>query len=202
VRFLQELSTPYRAEGPNLDGKLTDWEEVPVLKLGNDSRSGAQLRSFYDARYLYLAITVPNLQAAEAKESGFSDEIQIGMARRISDTDFAGDLLRLGLNSNSEQANDRTPGRKAEGTIPGVRSVCRAEALRTTYEVAVPLRLVRSLKAIEGGGLVVDLSFPTPEETAEIAETPEPNVNTFSYRIRYGSDSLVPVYFVELNLER
>jgi hypothetical protein len=65
-----------------------------------------------------------------------------------------------------------------------------------------PLRLLKSLKAGEGSRLVLDLSFPAPENVAEAMEPPEPNVNTFSYRVRYGSDSLVPVHFVELNLQR
>jgi hypothetical protein len=58
------------------------------------------------------------------------------------------------------------------------------------------------LKPSEGGRLVLDLSFPPPEKTAETMEPPEPNVNAFSYRVRYGSDSLVPVHFVELNFQR
>jgi len=202
VRFLQELSTPYRATAPVLDGKLADWDQVPVLRLGKDSQPQAELRSSYDAQNLYLAVSVPRSDVDEAKESGFSDEVQIGMARRRSDTDFGGDLLRLGLNSNSEKVTDRTPGRKAEGAIPGVRSVCRAEALRATYEIAIPLRLLKSLKANEGGRFILDLSFPVPEEATETEEPSEPSVNTFSYRIRYGSDSLVPIYFVELNLQR
>ena len=202
VRFLQELSTPYRATAPVLDGKLGDWGQVPVLKLGKGSQPEAELRSSYDAQNLYLAITVPKFEAGEAKESGFSDEVQVGMARRLSDTDFGGDLVRLGFNSDSLEANDRTPGRKVEVTIPGTRSVGRTEGLRTTYEITVPLRLLKSLKVGEGGRFILDLSFPAPEDTAETTEPSEPNVNTFSYRVRYGSDSLVPIYFVELNLER
>jgi hypothetical protein len=160
------------------------------------------LRSSYDAQNLYLALTVPKFDADEAKESGFSDEVQIGMARRISDTDFGGDLVRLGFNSDSLEANDRTPGSKVQAAIPGTRWVGRTKGLRTTYEIAIPLRMLRSLKAGEGGRLILDLSFPAPEDVAETREPPEPNVNTFSYRVRYGSDSLVPVYFVELNLQR
>ena len=202
VRFLQELSAPYRATAPVLDGKLGDWGQVPLIKLGKGSQPEAELRSSYDTQNLYLAITVPKCDADEAKESGFSDEVQIGMARRLSDTDFGGDLVRLGFNSDSLEANDRTPGRKVEAAVPGTRSVGRTEGLRTTYEIAVPQRLLKSLKAGEGGRLILDLSFPAPEDTAGTTEPPEPNVNTFSYRVRYGSDSLVPIYFVELNLER
>jgi hypothetical protein len=202
VRFIQEVSTPYRVKAPVLDGKLLDWEGIPALKLGEDSQPEAELRSCYDARNLYLALTVPKFEADEAKESGFSDEIQMGMARRLGDTDFGGDLLRLGFNSDAKEARDRTPGRKAEAAIPGAKSVCRTEELRTTYEIGMPLRLLKGLKAGEGSRLILDLSFPVPEQGAENKEPSEPSVNTFSYRIRYGSDSLVPVYFVELNLQR
>jgi hypothetical protein len=202
VRFLQELGTPYRAMAPVLDGQLEDWGQVAVISLGQGSQPQAELRSSYDAQNLYLALTVPKFEADEAKESGFSDEVQIGMARRISDTDFGGDLVRLGFNSDSLEANDRTPGSKVQAAIPGTRCVGRTKGLRTTYEIAIPLRLLKSLKAGEGGRLILDLSFPAPEDVAETVEPSEPNVNTFSYRVRYGSDSLVPVYFVELNLQR
>ena len=202
VRFIQEMRTPYRPTAPVLDGRLSDWEGVPALKLGEGSQPEAELRSSYDPQNLYLALSVPTFEDDEAKESGFSDEVQIGMARRLSDTDFGGDLLRLGFNSDTQEARDRTPGRKREAAIPGAKSVCRTGDLRTTYEIALPLRLLRSLKAGEGSRLVLDLSFPVPEHETETKELSEPGVNTFSYRIRYGSDSLVPVYFVELNLER
>jgi len=202
VRFLQELNTPYRGTAPVLDGQLEDWAQVPVISLGQGSQVHDELRSSYDAQNLYLALTVPKFEADEAKESGFSDEVQIGMARRLSGTDFGGDLVRLGFNLDSLEANDRTPGSKVQAGIPGTRCVGRTKGLRKTYEIAIPLRLLKSLKAGEGGRLILDLSFPTPENAAESMESPEPNMNTFSYRVRYGNDSLVPVHFVELNLQR
>jgi hypothetical protein len=202
VRFLREMSTPYRVTAPVLDGKLSDWEGVPVLKLGGSPQPEAELRSSYDEQNLYLALTVPEFEVDEAKESGFSDEVQFGMARRLSDNDFGGDLLRLGFNSDTPEARDRTPGRKPEAGVPGAKSACRTEDRRTTYEIAMPLRLLKSLKAGEGSRLVLDLAFATPEGGSEAKVPTEPNLNSFSYRIRYGSDSLVPVYFVELNLER
>jgi hypothetical protein len=51
-------------------------------------------------------------------------------------------------------------------------------------------------------GLILDLSFPVPDGGADVMEPRDPNVNTFAYRVRYGNDSLVPVYFIELTLER
>jgi hypothetical protein len=184
-----------------MDGRLSDWEGVPAVKLGGDLSSKADLRSGHDGLNLYLALTVPEFEADEAKESGFSDEVQIGMARRLSDTDFGGDLLRLGFNSDTSDARDRTPGHKLEASVLGTRSACRTEDQRTTYEIALPLRLMKNLADGEGSRLVLDLAFPSPEGDDATKTFAEPIANSFSYRIRYGSDSLVPVYFVELNLE-
>jgi 3',5'-cyclic AMP phosphodiesterase CpdA len=201
VRFLQEMSATFRRTAPVLDGALSDWEQVPLLRLGRGSKPEAGLRSCYDAQNLYLALTVPKCDDDEAKESGFSDEIQLGLARPLNDTDFGGDLLRLGFNCDAKEAMNRTPGRKSETAMPGAKSVCRTEGGRTTYEICLPLRMLRGLKAGAGNRLILDLSFPVPESEAQSEDPPEPTVNSFSYRVRYGSDSLVPVYFVELNLE-
>jgi hypothetical protein len=199
VRLVQSIKTPYRAAAPLLDGNLDDWKDVPVLKLSEPSQPESELRSCYDARNLYLTLTVPKFDADEAKESGFSDEIQLGMARRLSNTDFGGDLLRLGFNSDSPEAKDRTPGHKPEAAIRGASSFCRTDRERTIYEITLPLQLLKNFKAGEGSRLVLDLSFPVPESGRPNLEPTEPNVNSFSYRVRYGNDSLVPVYFVELN---
>jgi len=75
VRFLQEMQTEYRQSAPALDGKLSDWNGVPALRLGEGSQSAAELRSCRDEQNLYLALTVPRFDAAEAKESGLSDEV-------------------------------------------------------------------------------------------------------------------------------
>ncbi len=200
VRFLQETSSPYRETAPALDGRLAEWGNVPALKLGGGSLPEAELRSCHDSETLYLALSVPTFDAAEAKELGFSDEVQIGMARRLSSTDFGRDVLRLGFNSDSKEARVRTPGSKTRTALPGAKSAVRTEGRQTTYEIAIPLRLLKNLKAGAGGSLILDLSFPVPDGGSQ--EPPEPGVNTFSYRIRYGNDSLAPVYFVELNLER
>ncbi len=200
VRFLQELNTPWRKTRPVLDGQLADWAGVPALKL-DQGATPAELRSVYDAQNLYLALTVPAFETSEAKELGFSDEVQIGMARRLSGADFGSDLLRLGFNSDTREAHNRTPGTKTGAVLSGAECVCRTESQQTIYEIAIPLRLLKHLKAAAGSHLVLDLSFPMPDG-AGTAETPEPGINTFAYRVRYGSDSLVPVYFVELNLER
>lgn len=86
--------------------------------------------------------------------------------------------------------------------MPGVRYACRTQAGRTSYEIAVPLRLVKGTKAGVEGRLVVDLSFPEPDAGADAPEPPEPMANTFAYRVRYGSDTLIPIHFVELTLGR
>jgi Calcineurin-like phosphoesterase len=202
VRLLEEVSTPYRRTGPALDGQLADWEGIPSLKLGQGPKTGAELRACCDAATLYLAVTVPTVELGEAEELGFKDDLQVGMARRLSDTDFGADFLRLGFSRAVREAMNRTPGRNTEGAIPGVKSACRSEGGRTSYEIAVPLRLLKHLKAGAESRLVLDLSFPAPDGGADLMEPPDPAVNTFAYRVRYGSDSLVPVHFIELNLER
>jgi hypothetical protein len=202
VRFVQETRSPYRAMAPTVDGNLSDWESVPALKLRERSQPEAELRSCYDAHSLYLALCVPTFEADEAKESGFSDDLQIGMSRPLSKTDFGSDFLRLGFDSGSVEPRDRTPGHKGDAAIRGISSVCGTLDGRTTYEIAVPLRLLKGLNAGPGNQTVLDISFPVPEPKPETETSTEPSVNTISYRVRYGSDSLVPVYFVELNLER
>jgi hypothetical protein len=201
VRFVQAVSTPYRVKAPVLDGKLADWEGVPLLALGGGADPEAELRSSYDGQNLYLALTVPKCDPDEVKELGISDEIQIGMARSVGNTGFGGDLLRLGFNSDAREAKDRTPGRKTVAVVRGVKSVWRTEGSQTTYEISLPLRLLKDLKVGEGSRLMLDLAFPVPEGGGA-QEPAEPGINTFSYRVRYGSDSLVPVYFVELALQR
>ncbi len=193
IRFLQELSTPHR-DGPNADG---GWG--PALKLGEGSALAAELRSGYDATNLYLKLTVPKCDAGEAKELGFSDEVQIGLARRLNAEAFGSDLLRLGWNADVQEARDRTPGPKPGAILSGTTSICRSEGQRTTYEMAIPLRLLKKLNVAAGSRLIVDVSFPVPEAAASASAVAAPPVNTFSFRVRYGIDSLAPVYFVELN---
>ena len=78
----------------------------------------------------------------------------------------------FGLDSTPDtlEAKDRTPGRKAETAVPGAKSVCRTEGRRTTYEIALPLRLLKNLKAGEGSRLILDLSFPLPADDSETKE--------------------------------
>jgi hypothetical protein len=202
VRFLNEMTSAYREKGPTVDGTLTDWRGAAFLKLGERLEPEAELRSCFDTQNLYLALTVPKCDDDETKESGFSDEIQIGVARPLNGTDFGADVLRLGINSNAPEVKDRTPGHKGEVAIPGVKSASRSAGAQTTYEICLPFRLIKGLKASGGSRLVLDLAFPVPDRGAEPAQAEGPSVNTFSFRVRYGSDSLVPIYFVELNLER
>ena len=202
VRFLQPLSVPWSESAPVLDGQLTDWSGVPVLKLGARSKAEAELRSRYDAQNLYLALTVPSFANIEADEAEFTDEVQIGLARSLSKTDFGSDLLRLGLKAGINEAIERTPGAKTGTTLPGTKNACRTEGTRTTYETTIPLRLLKSLSVGAGNRLMLDLSYPVPDGGTMANEPTTPVVNTFTYRIRYGSDSLVPVHFVELNFER
>ena len=200
VRFVHQAKSLFRAAPPILDGQISDWEGVPVLKLGVGTPSEAELRSCYDAQTLYLALRVPEFEAVEAKELGFIDELQIGIARLLDDTDFGGDLLRLGVNSSSPEPMDKTPGHKPQTAAVGAKSVSGVKDGRICYEIAIPLRLLKPLRPGPGRRMILDLSFLAPEPGSGGEAHPEPELNTFSYRVRYGSDSLVPVYFVELAL--
>jgi 3',5'-cyclic AMP phosphodiesterase CpdA len=202
VRLLDNLSVPYRRAKPVLDGQLAGWQGIPVLKLGQELILGAELQTCYDAAMLYVAVTVPNVQAEEEEELGFKDDLQIGMARRISDTDFGPDFLRLGFSSGAREVWSRTAGRKSEGVVAGVKCFSRAQGGRTSYVIAVPLRLLQGLKPDRQDHLILNLSFPLPDGGANTPEPADPGPNTFAYRVRYGNDSLVPVHFVELTLQR
>ena len=202
VRFLEQTSAPYRRAAPVLDGQLADWEGLPELELDPGSKLGAEFRTCYDADNLYFAVTVPGVKPAEEEELGFKDDLQIGLAHQLSKTDFGADFLRLGFGGAAQQVWNRTAGRKTEGEVPGVKYVCRAQDGRTSYEVAVPLRLVKGVKAGAESGLILDLSFPVPDGGVDTPEPPDPGANTFAYRVRYGNDSLIPVHFVALTLER
>ena len=202
VRLLDNLNVPYQRTRPDLDGQLADWEGIPVLKLGQEPILGAELRTCYDAATLYMAVTVPSVQADEEEELGFRDDLQIGMARRVSDTDFGPDFLRLGFSSGAREAWNRTAGRKSEGLVAGVKCFSRAQSGSTCYEIAVPRRLLQGLKPDAADRLILDLSFPLPDGGVNTPEPADPGPNTFAYRVRYGNDSLVPVHFVELTLQR
>jgi hypothetical protein len=146
-------------------------------------------------------VTVPTVKAEEEEELGFRDDLQVGLARRLSDTDFGPDFLRLGFSCKTPGAWNRTAGRKAEAVVPGIQSTSRTEGGRTTYAIAIPLRLLKHLKFGAESRVILDLSFPVPDAGADAAEPPDPSANTFAYRVRYGNDSLIPVHFIELNLE-
>jgi hypothetical protein len=201
VRLLEEIRTPYQRSAPALDGQLADWEGIPSVKLGQDPKLAAEIRSCYDARTLYLAVTVPAVMAEEDEELGFRDDLQIGMALRLSDTDFGAGFLRLGFSSAKQEVINRTAGRNTDGVVAGVKYVCQKQGGRTSYEIAVPWRLLKGLKAGAESRLILDLSFPVPDGGVDVPEPLDPMANTFAYRVRYGNDSLIPVHFIELNPE-
>ncbi len=198
VRLLQRTVTPFQASPLVVDGQVSDWRGMPALNLG--PMPNTQLRTCHDRQNLYIALTIPAFDPAEAKELGFADDLQIGFARRVSTTDFDADLLRVGVNSETEEVWDRTPGRKSDRPIPGVKSACRNDDQSRTYEIALPLRVLGEQTTRSAASLILDLSFPTSDSVRRTEEPAEPGPNTFSYRVRYGADSLGTVYFVELTL--
>lgn len=200
VRFVEAVKAPFRASPPTIDGNPSDWVGVPVLKLQERLGTGAELRSCYDERMLYLLFCNPAFDTSEAKELGFSDDLQIGVSRSLGETEFGPDLRRLGFNA-AEQPADRTPGQKPAAAIGGTKCVVRAVDGQTCYEIAIPWRLLDHFKPRPGNRLMLDLSFLVPEPASDPTEAIEPVPNSFSYRVRYGNDSLVPVHFVELKLE-
>jgi hypothetical protein len=202
VRLLEKLSTPYQPAAPILDGQLADWAGISSVKLGQDPKLAAEIRTRYDNSTLYLAVTVPIVMADEDEELGFKDDLQIGMSHRLSDRDFGPDFLRFGVSCATQKVWNRTAGRKIEGVVAGVKCVSRAQGERASYEIAVPLRLLKGLKAGAEGPLILDLSFPVPDGGADVPEPLNPRANSFAYRVRYGNDSLIPVHFIELTLER
>jgi hypothetical protein len=202
VRLLNELAVPYRPAQAGQMPQFPPWEGVPSLRLGNGPKQSAELRASYDAANLYLGVNVPTAKAEEEEELGFQDDLQVGLARQLGETDFGADVLRLGLSSTIAEAQNRTAGRKGEGPVPGVRSVSRVEGARTSYEISIPFRLLTRPRAGVENRLILDLSFAIPDGGAEAEEPPDPSANTFTYRVRYGNDSLVPVHFIELSLER
>ncbi len=201
VLLLQRLPAPYRKAAPALDGVLDEWAGIPALTLNGRPDAPAQVRAVHDGKTLYLAVTIPAPgMEEEADESAFVDELQVGLARRLSATEFGGDFLRLGFTGGTSGARNASPSRKAETTVPGVRSGCAKEGGHASYELAIPLRLLQHVKRGPETGLVLNLSFPAPDGAAQ--EPPEPQANTLAYRVRYGGDALVPAYFVALSLEK
>ena len=198
--MVQKAATPYQRVAPTLDGQLGDWTGIPALTLSNRSNAEAQLRTLHTEETLYLAVSIPTVKDVEEDESVVVDDLQIGLARRLDGTSFSGDFLRLGFSLGKHGARNASPGHDTEALVPGVKSASVIEGDKTTYEIAIPLRLLRHVKAGPEGGLVLNCSFRAPDGAG--TEPLQPLPNTFAYRVRYGGDALLPVYFVELSLEK
>ncbi len=201
VVCVRRLRASSSKPAPKVDGELADWVSVPKLRLGEKPGSRAEIQAVHDTENLYLAVKAPEANRNEAQESAFPDGLQIGLARRLGAADFTTDFLRLGLSAGRQGAANRTPGHKLDRAVPGIQVAYAGGAENTTYEIGIPLRLLKPMRPGREGGLIVNLSFPVSEMEASGAETLEPAPNTFEYQIRYGSDELMPVYFVELEWE-
>jgi hypothetical protein len=186
---------------PSIDGQLADWKGIPKLRLGERPGASAEIQAAHNGTNIYLAVKVPSEKRDEVDESAFPDGLQIGLARRLSATDFSSDFLRLGLSAERDEARNRTPGYKRDGTVAGIRVAHSDDAASTVYEVAIPLRLLKPSRPGREGGLILNLSFPVVEAEASGSGVLEPAANTFDYQVRYGSGELVPVYFLELGWE-
>lgn len=200
IRFLQEAPSPFQSAAPRLDGDLREWGTGARLSLSETARADAELRTVHTAENLYLGVTIPDVKSPEEEES--PDELQVGLARKLSDTTFGPDFLRLGFNRSSSDARNRTPGRRREGIMPGIRSGCQLQAGRKTFEIAIPMRLLKHQLSSERPRLILNLSFRLPDPANEQPEPEQPPKNSYYYAVRYGSDVLLPVHYVELDLSR
>ena len=203
VVFVRPMTAPYRQVLSVLDGRLPEWEGIPWLPLGEASAPSAEIRALHSKDTVMLAVAVPSVPAEFSEESGFPDALQLGFARRRSDTDFGGDFLRLGFASASDAtaAWNRTPGGRSGDTVAGVRRACRQTGDRSVFEIAMPASLLKVVSTRAERRLVLSLAFPVPEGGPTAPEPAQPGYNTFAYQVRYGGGALVPVHFVELVLQ-
>jgi hypothetical protein len=203
VVLLRSLAAPYRPSLPTLDGRMTEWDDAPWVRLGDASAPPAEIRALHSKDTLVLAVAVPRVPSEVSEESGFPDALQVGFARRQGDAGFSGDFLRLGFASErgAVEARDRTPSRRSGARVPGVRGACRETGERTIFEIAIPTSLLRIGSPREERSLVVSLAFPLPEGGPNSPEPALPGPNTFAYQARYGGAALVPVHFVGMRLE-
>src|SRR5262249_48424584 len=155
------------------------------LNLGEGAGVAAELRCRRDRENLYLALTIPTPKPEdqEEEEEGPVDDLQIGLARRISSTDFGADFLRLGFSHENAEARNRTPGRKSESVVPGIRAVRRVRGAATHYEIGIPLRLIHHRRSEAVEPLILNVSFAIPEREGANGDEPTP----FSYYVRYGT---------------
>ena len=205
--FTERLAVPFKPEALLLDGKLPEWTQVPALALGTRPATATQVQALHDRETLYLAVTSPRraVQAGEEEaEEAFPDDLVIGLATRANEAEFGRDLIRLGFTrqGNNTEVRDRTPGQKPETRVPGVKAASRLVADRVVFEAAIPLKLLGPIKAGGQTRFVLSLSAPVVETVLAAGEAEDLSRNTFAYQVRYGGDSLIPLHFVELVLER
>ncbi len=201
VLWLESMKAPFLRPPPLLDGQLEDWSAIPSLALGQASGQTARVQACHDSQNLYLALTMPSASQEAKEESIFPDDLQLGFARRLTETSFSGDFLRLGLSCGVSAARNRTPGSSSSAMVPGIRSVCRQEGTTSYYEVIVPLRFLKHRAAGIPNQWVLNLAFLAPEKETDSQLPSEPSLNSFAYEVRYGADALVPLHFLELQLE-
>ena len=143
------------------------------------------------------------IQEEEAEAS--ADDLLIGLAVRLNDTDFAGDKLRLGLTQEglNTVVRDRTPGHSPGTVVKEFKAVGRRQDDRIIFEAAIPRSLISRVRGAVEDRLVLSLSFPSAAAPAEqiAPEARGSDRNSFAYQVRFGGDALIPIYFVELQFE-
>jgi hypothetical protein len=204
--FLKTLPAAGMDSAPVLDGSLREWTQAKALRLGASELASADVRALQDWQHLYLAISVPAAREIQQEEEEASaDDLLIGMAVRLNQTDFAGDKLRLGLSLEGRNTviRDRTPGHSAGAVVRDFKAAGRLEDGRICFEIAIPRSVITRVRGAMEDRLILSLSFPS---AAPPTELPAPDArgadrNSFSYQVRFGGDALVPIYFVEIKLD-
>jgi hypothetical protein len=203
--FLQSLNAPAVSSAPVLDGSLREWNTAPLLRLPNSTDSSAEVRALQDRQHLYLAISVPaTRRSGEEEEEASADDLLIGIAGRLNETDFGGDKLRLGISQEEggTVVRDRTPGHAPGAVLRGLQAVGRLVDGRYCFELSIPRALLSRGRGSMEDRLVLSLSFPgAMPRTAATIDPPDGDRSSFSYQVRFGGEALVPIFFVDLRLE-
>jgi len=204
VVFTENLRAPFYAGAAEPDGDLSDWAAVPIVVLGAAPNARIEVQAQHTREALRLAITAPirTTEAAEEEEA-FPDDLVVGIAGRLNQTEFSRDLLRVGFTQQGRatQVRDRTPGQRPETPMPGVRAASHVEGNRRAFELVVPHKLLAGIRSAGKNHLVVSVSAPVEPIAAALGENGAPPRNSFAYQVRYGGDTLIPVYFIDVLLE-
>jgi hypothetical protein len=204
VLFLRTLHPAFSTREVELSEREPAWTNITPIQLAASTQPAAEVRAIQTAQTLCLAIKLPPTQPKAIEDTTFQDDLQLGFALRRTGSDFGPDLIRFGLEASGLQVqiNDRTPGRPAAERTHGIRSFLNNQAGAKTYLVSVPMKLLRPNRIAANNHLIMNLAFPIDDDEETPQSLSAPEANSFAYQVRYGSDGLVPVHYVELIPDR